>query len=292
MRWRPQDEKKLLTYVRKFNAAITRLEKLNPDAAGILPERMNAKELRNTIGDRTSFNRKLKSIDRFFKPGARKVVQTPDGALALKWEVQEARYNEQSAAARRFYKEKKLRALIKDESVADQAVRYLGKDYYKNRLKKQQTKFRELTQKALEPKGKDKATTLFKERYKTDIGDYANVFLPPGSINESLQQSWRNFVYSVDYEANDKRFREKDQTYYNNYLQSVETEFGSDYAQAVKVLMEEYNITPKELYLATLIDDNLSINYIYGPEQAAKRIEYVLDYLIPTIDTIRSVTGT
>lgn len=88
IKWRDKDQKKLVTYVRKFNAGITRLEKSNPDIYGILPERINVQEARQSFTTRADFNRFLKKIDRFFKPKARDVIQSSSGP-ALRWQVKE-----------------------------------------------------------------------------------------------------------------------------------------------------------------------------------------------------------
>lgn len=96
IKWRQEDKTKVSRYVQKFNTAITRLEKLNPDLVdtGVLPERLDASEIRSQITTRADFNRFLKRVDRFFKPGAKDIVLSPSGYRMTRWGVKEAKLTE------------------------------------------------------------------------------------------------------------------------------------------------------------------------------------------------------
>lgn len=96
IKWRQQDKTKVSRYVQKFNTAISRLEKLNPDLVdtGVLPERLDVSEIRSQITTRDDFNRFIKRIDRFFKPGAKDIVMAPSGYRMTRWGVKEAKLTE------------------------------------------------------------------------------------------------------------------------------------------------------------------------------------------------------
>lgn len=96
IKWRQQDKTKVSRYVQKFNTAITRLEKLNPELVdtGVLPERLDVSEIRSQITTRADFNRFLKRVDRFFKPGAKDIIMSPSGYRMTRWGVKEAKITE------------------------------------------------------------------------------------------------------------------------------------------------------------------------------------------------------
>lgn len=96
IKWRQQDKTKVSRYVQKFNTAISRLEKLNPDLVdtGVLPERLDVSEIRSQITTRDDFNRFIKRVDRFFKPGAKDIVMAPSGYRMTRWGVKEAKLTE------------------------------------------------------------------------------------------------------------------------------------------------------------------------------------------------------
>lgn len=110
IKWRKEDEKKLLYRVRKFNAAITRMERQYPEYAGttIIPERMKFSEQKSQIKTRREYNKIIKRIDRFFNKGARDVV-TIEGIRTTRWEKKEIQYSLQSIKAR----QKKIPAAVK-----------------------------------------------------------------------------------------------------------------------------------------------------------------------------------
>lgn len=96
IKWRQQDKTKVSRYVQKFNAGITRLEKLNPELidTGTLPERLDVSEILTQITTRADFNRFIKRVDRFFKPRAKDIIMSPSGYRMTRWGVKEAKLTE------------------------------------------------------------------------------------------------------------------------------------------------------------------------------------------------------
>lgn len=92
IRWRASDVEKLTREVKRFNAKISRLEKNHPELKGILPERVSKKELMENIKYRDTFNRELKSMDRFSRRGAEKPVTNKEGLTVTSWERKETAY--------------------------------------------------------------------------------------------------------------------------------------------------------------------------------------------------------
>lgn len=111
IKWRQQDKTKVSRYVQKFNTAISRLEKLNPDLVdtGVLPERLDVSEIRSQITTRDDFNRFIKRIDRFFKPGAKDIVMAPSGYRMTRWGVKEAKLTERRINKQRAAFVKKMK---------------------------------------------------------------------------------------------------------------------------------------------------------------------------------------
>lgn len=74
IRWRKQDKQKLSRAVGKFNRKLTLESRKNPDIT--LPERLNVKDVANTISERSDFNRIINSINRIFKKGSTDIVKS------------------------------------------------------------------------------------------------------------------------------------------------------------------------------------------------------------------------
>lgn len=103
IKWRPQDTKKLSTAVRKFNAAITRLEKLNPEleGSGVIPERYVVSEQKSAITTRSDFNRFIAKIERFFRKGAKDIIKGENGYYTTRWASKEEKLLERRINKRR-----------------------------------------------------------------------------------------------------------------------------------------------------------------------------------------------
>lgn len=91
IKWRDSDVKAISAAVRSFNAKLTRLARRNPEIIPALPQRRNAKELRDQITTRAEFNRELAALRRFTQRGAEKLVTNPQGVLTTQWELNDVR---------------------------------------------------------------------------------------------------------------------------------------------------------------------------------------------------------
>jgi hypothetical protein len=95
IKWRQRDEKELERVVRNFNAKITKELKKHPfTGQDYLPEKKSLREEREKIlqGTRQDFTREIKSLGRFSKKGAEKMIENAQGLKVTKWERQEIGY--------------------------------------------------------------------------------------------------------------------------------------------------------------------------------------------------------
>lgn len=91
IRWKDSDKRALSNAVRSFNSKRTRLIKKVPELADFLPQKLSVIEIKEAISTRSEFNKQLKSIKRFLRPGAEKTVYTKGGIKTTKYEVNELR---------------------------------------------------------------------------------------------------------------------------------------------------------------------------------------------------------
>ena len=103
--WKKSDEKKLSSYVQKFNAKRTREQRKNPNMAAVLPEKLDSQLLRKNIKNRKQLNIYYKQIERFMKTEL-KIVTNSQGFAITNYELNEVRYAVQSENARRRHEQK------------------------------------------------------------------------------------------------------------------------------------------------------------------------------------------
>lgn len=92
IRWRKTDLEKLDREVKRFNAKLSRIKKNHPEMSDILPERVSKRELMENIKYRSTFNREMRSLDRFSRRGAEKPVTNKQGVTVTSWERKETGY--------------------------------------------------------------------------------------------------------------------------------------------------------------------------------------------------------
>lgn len=249
IRWRQSDITKLRNYVRKFNTAITKMEKQYPELADtdMLPLRKNMRQLTQTIHSRNDFNRELKRIDRFFRKGQRTVVTDPiSGFKGLKWTFDEARYSLQSINYRRRRMREKIG--IMDTPYMDETLRNISLSEKYNELQSRMKK----------------------------IGKYKNNFDTVASVNNS----WRGFVQQLTVQASDSYLERKNKQFYENYITTLYQNFSNEQADEIVSLIESMDLTGYELYSMTIYDEDLTIEFLYGPEESEDKFELIKD-LIP-----------
>lgn len=247
IKWRPEDTKKLSRAVQKFNTSITKLSQKNPEIAeaGLYPDKISVKQLRERILTRSDFNREIASINRWFKPKARDII-TLEGIKMTRYAYKEALYRYQSQL-----------------------------HTYNTSLKEAHDNLRkqaQLGQKPLSPMEKLKQITKARE----DKSDYNY------QDEENLQKSWAVYQMKLAKRSNDKYYEETNRLYYTNYMASLDENFTKEHANDIQALMYTLQLTGYEMYLLTTINPDLDIEYIYGPEEEEKKYQYIYENIYKT----------
>ena len=121
IRWTKKDEEKLRKTIRNYNNKIRRVNAKSPTLGAFQPEKLRYSELRNTIGDRKEFNRKLNSLKRYTQRGSEQLIER-GGELFTKYEIQENAINTRILNTRRTLERKKL-GLTTEEGRSQEAIR-------------------------------------------------------------------------------------------------------------------------------------------------------------------------
>lgn len=241
IKWRKQDLQKLATYTRKFNAAITRFEKNAPDlvGTGVIPERINTEELKARIMNRKDFNRELRKIDRFFKPGARDIIRDKSGFFTTKWQNKELQYLQQRINAQN-------RAYIKKYNVPKAQIEFLGLEDVD--LMKQKAK-------------------IFEEaRALEDYEDQQNKL-----------QEWYNIGYTLERQASDEYLAESFAKLRSAYINAIRAHMPPDKAEELIEYLKENNVWGTDIVWATAQNDILDFEYFYSTDDELARAEIMLD---------------
>lgn len=241
IRWRQNDLKKLSTYVRKFNAAITRLEKNAPDlkGLGVFPERLYADELKARIMNRNDFNREMRKIDRFFKKGARDIVRDEAGFETTRWQKRELKYTEMRINAQN-------RAYIKKYNIPKNQIEFLG----------------------LKP------VDLMKEKKKifTEAGKLDSY---EQQINKL--QEWYNIAYTLDRESSADYLNEAFARLRSAYFNAINAHMPPERAEELINFLKDNDIWGSDIVWAISQNDILDFEYFYSTDDEERRAEVMLD---------------
>lgn len=251
IRWRDKDIKKLTTYVRKFNAAITRFEKAHPEYSGWqIPQRLSTESLKKSIKTRNDFDYQMARIDRFFKAGAKDLVLY-NGILMTKWQRKEIQILQQREKAR-------IESLKKQYSSSPSVNRQAG--LYS---KEPKTKINEINKKL---------------NRKDVINNYTE---------EDAMQSWYNFLHELERRGSESFTDDFKFKIFNAYKKGVETIYTKEQAEIILNKLEEYKITPQELLVMRQRWDIFDNDYVYGPEEQDEKFETTLLYFDLAVKELR-----
>lgn len=247
IKWRKEDEKKLSRAIQKFNTSLTRLSKLYPEIAdaGLYPDRLTVKGVRDRILSRADYNREIARIERWFSKGARDIV-TKGGIKMTRYSYQEAVYD---------YR-RQLNAYKKSMAEAH------------NNLRKQA----QLGNAPISPSQKLEEL----EKRRNDNSENNN------ETQENLENSWAMYLLNLSKRSSDQYILETNNLFYSNYVKSLYENFTPEHANDIQALMYTLNLTGYEMYLLTTINPDLDIEYIYGPEKEESKYQYVFDNIYKT----------
>ena len=91
LRWKPEDSKNLQRAINRFNRRITKLEKTKPELKGYLPEKASYKWYLDVINTRYDLKREIRTLDKFSKPGMEVLTDVGDMAKITKWQLSESK---------------------------------------------------------------------------------------------------------------------------------------------------------------------------------------------------------
>lgn len=235
IKWRKQDLAKLSIYVRKFNAAITRFEKQAPNyiGSGAIPERLDTAELKSRILTRADFNRELRRIDRFFKPGAKDIIKDKYGFEITRWQQKENRYTEARVNAQK-------RAYIEKYQVPKAQQQFLG----------------------LEPVSLEKAREkIMKEAAKLED--------PEDKINKL--QEWYNLAYTLERESSSGYYAQNFAKLRNAYFKAIREHMPPEQAEELIKYLEDNNVWGSDIVWVVSQNDILDFEYFYSTDEKEER---------------------
>lgn len=240
IRWRPKDIHKLSTYVGKFNAAITRLEKKYPELkdSGVFPERLSVQDLKYRILNRNDFNRELRKIDRLFKKGAQEVIKDESGYFTTKWQRKELKLLERRINAQR-------KAFVEKYSIPRKEKEFLGVDQINLSKKK-----KSIVSKAMRAEPEDA---------------------------ENIMQEWYNLIYNLERQSSEEYLTGTFEKLKNAYFKAIDDHLPEDRAEELKKYLKDNNIYGSDIVYAISINDILDFEYFYSTEQEDQKAEVLLD---------------
>lgn len=254
IRWRKKDLEKLSTYVRKFNASITRFEKQNPDYSGFqIPERLAVDSLKKRIKTRADFNYHMNKIDRWFKPGMREIVNY-NGIFTTKWD----KISTQVALKR----QKQIINKLQSEYSTSPSINREAGLYERNA----ESKINEIKSKMA-------------KNSKNPFSKY--------EISNGLK-AWRNFQKEVE-KMGSAQFRDDFKfKVFGAYKKSIITIFTLEQSKLILDKLNELNITPSELMVMRKNYDIFDIDFIYGPEEVEEKFNLIMEYIDVALEDIRN----
>lgn len=108
IKWRQQDRDLLQREVKRFNAAVRRMQRNTKYAGVALPEAVTVKGIRDQIRTRDDFNREINKLKRLFVPEARKIRTNKNGLKALNYVVKEMQNDVRRINLRKTLERKRL----------------------------------------------------------------------------------------------------------------------------------------------------------------------------------------
>lgn len=255
IKWRPNDTKKLAVYVRKFNAAISRLEKKHPEleGSGVLPQRIDITELKSRIITRSDYNRELRKIDRLFKKGSQDIVKDSTGYYTTKWEKREQQY-------------------------AQQRINQLRKrTIEKYGVRKEQVKFLGLEQVDLE---KEKKRIFEKASNEETLEDAQNVM-----------QEWYNLMYTIDRESSYEYYNTAFAKLRNAYFKAIREHLPSEEAETLIQYLLDNDIYGSDIVYAVSINDTLDFEIFYNTDDEAERARLLSERWKKMVPKIKETNG-
>ena len=235
IKWRQQDRDLLQREVKRFNAAVRRMQRNTKYQGVALPEAVTVKGIRDQIRTRDDFNREINKLKRLFAPEARKIRTNKKGLKALNYVVKEMQNDVRRINLRKTLERKRL------ENVQVRTL-HAGKTGIT----------------AAEFLYGGREDELRSKRFDFDTQQ-------PGRAFQMQRESIKK-QSSIHYSE------QKAQLFYNNYKKALVSELGSFADDVIKLLnlLSAEDLT--NLYYEYA---EMDISFIYGAVQAYEKAETI-----------------
>lgn len=225
IKWRKIDQVNLRRAVKNYNAKRARLIKKNPVIEEFLPPKASTVTIKKELTTRRDFDNKIKSLQRFSRPNAEKIVVNPQGVAITQYEKTEATIKLRAINRYRF--EARKRADVSTEKGTMGTIRANNlapkKFNFKGMSEKDWGKFVESVDKQSTLRYRIETDERYKENYITALW---NVFGMEGAVAVELV---RQIPAPVLVNA-----------YYSNPLLSIDYVYGAkERAEKLKVIERE-----------------------------------------------------
>ena len=235
IKWRQQDRDLLQREVKRFNAAVRRMQR-NAKYAGVaLPETVTVKGIRDQIRTRDDFNREINKLKRLFAPEARKIRTNKKGLKALNYVVKEMQNDVRRINLRKTFERKRLENVQVRTLHAGTTGITAAEFLYGGR------------EDELRPK-----------RFDFETQEPGRAF----QMQREAIKKQSSIYYS----------EQRAQLFYNNYKKAMQSELGSFADDAIKLLNQ---LSAEDLTNLYYEFAEMDISFIYGAVQAYERAETI-----------------
>lgn len=166
IRWKDKDVRELNRIVKNYNAKIRRVRDRSPAGSDFLPEVESVREIRKSITTRRELNKKLRSLERFSRKGAEKLVTNKFGVTETAYKIKEVAIKNRIENQKKAYKRKAL-DLTTEKGLAGQVEtqNLRPKKFTFDKPQKEWEKFVKAVEKKAEEDFTDKLAERYKENY-------------------------------------------------------------------------------------------------------------------------------
>lgn len=239
IRWRKKDSRKLSNYVRKFNTAVTKFEKTHPEFEGS-----------QIIPERLKIE-EVKSQIKTRKD-----------------------YNDIINRIDRFFK-KGARDITEVAGV--KVTKWLKNELrYANQreVNRQRKKAERLKLTKDQMKRENIKTSTFEQRAERLRKEFEK-----DKDFEYFDEQWKNLVYKTLRETRSSKEIEDSIRFYNQYKGMLYNNLNPEDADKVMEIIKRKKLWGIDLYHAIEIDDTLSPDFVYGPQDSLAKGEYIVEVL-------------
>nr|DAQ53464.1 MAG TPA: DNA terminal protein [Caudoviricetes sp.] len=198
IRWRKKDETALRKEINRFNRELSRAMKRTPELAGIMPKKLNFKDVQSSVQTRKD----LKNFMATSALATSKSLSTPyaneKGLVLTQYDVEKAKYNVSVINKRRASERKKYKPSAERGTLG--TIRQTGLAPRKLNLNKDISNWRKFSE-SLEREARGKFTEARANTYKDNYIKAIYQQMPQGELRKTLLNMVENMNASEMYDA-------------------------------------------------------------------------------------------